>query len=183
MTDTSMEPERQVSTEPIFDGKIIQVRLDTVRLANGGQATREVVEHANAVVIVPIDDDDNVILVRQYRYPVEEALLEAPAGIIEDSELPDDCAQRELQEETGYRSGDMRSLGGFWSSPGFCTEYMYAYVAKDLTPSKLEADDDENIQVEKIPLSQIAELIRSGEIKDAKTIAALLMATCLSENV
>ena len=181
MTSASMEPERQVSTEPIFDGRIIQVRVDTVSLANGRQATREVVEHAAAVVIVPIDSDDNVVLVRQYRYPVGEALLEAPAGIIEGSELPDDCAQRELQEETGYRSGDMRSMGGFWSSPGFCTEFMHAYIAKDLTPSKLEADEDENIQVEKIPLSQVADLIRSGEIRDAKTIAVLLMATCLYE--
>jgi len=183
MTNTSMEPERRVSTEPIFNGRIIQVRVDTVSLPNGRQATREIVEHAAAVVIVPIDDEGNVVLVRQYRYPVEEALLEAPAGIIEDSELPDVCAQRELQEETGYRSGDLRSMGGFWSSPGFCTEYMHAYIAKDLTPSKLEADDDENIQVEKVPLSQVADLIRSGEIRDAKTVAVLLMATCLFENV
>ena len=182
MTGPSIEPERLIDSERVFDGRIIQVHVDSVQLPNGRRTTREVVEHADVVVIAPIDADDNVILVRQYRYAVGEALLEAPAGKVEESEPPDDCAQRELQEETGYKAGDLRSLGGFWMSPGFCSEYMYAYVARELTPSKLEADDDENIVVERVPLSRVPDMIRSGEIRDAKSVAVLLMATCLGDD-
>ena len=174
-----MEPEKQLTSEPKFEGKIVRLRVDTVLLPNGEQSTREVVDHDNAVVIVPVDSDDNVLLVRQYRYPVEETLLEAPAGLIEDSEDPDDAAQRELQEETGYASRSLRPLGGFWSSPGFCTEFMYIYLARDLVASRLSPDDDEFIEVERQPMSRIPQLIRLGEIRDAKTVAALLMTTYL----
>lgn len=176
-----MEPEQQITSETVYKGNIINVNVDTVLLPSGRQTTREVVKHANAVVIVPIDDENNVMLVRQYRYPAEQLLLEAPAGGIEDPESPDDCAQRELQEEVGFASRNLRTLGGFWSAPGFCDEFMYVYLAKDLVPSNLEADDDENIQVEKIPMSRIPQLIRLGEIQDAKTIAALLMVINLFE--
>ena len=176
-----MQTEQLLSTESIFEGRIIRVRVDTVRLPSGGQSSREVVEHSDAVVLVPLDAKGNVVLVRQYRYAAVRSLLEAPAGIVEDGETPEACAQRELQEETGYLSKDLRAIGGFWSSPGFCTEFMHAYVAKDLVPSKLEADADENILVETVPLSEIPRMIRQGEIQDAKTIAALLMAISLSE--
>ena len=174
-----MEAEQQLSSKPIFDGKIVRLRVDTVLLPNGNESTREIVDHDNAVVIVPVDSDDNVLLVRQYRYPAEETLLEAPAGLIDDSEDPDDAAQRELREETGYASRSLRPMGGFWSSPGFCTEFMYAYLARDLVASRLSPDEDEFIEVERQPISRIPQLIRLGEIRDAKTIAALLMATCL----
>ena len=174
-----MQSEQLLGTEPVFEGRIIRVRVDTVSLPDGRQTTREVVEHKPAVVIVPVDSDENVILVRQYRYPTGQALLEAPAGIIEDSESPDLSAQRELQEETGYISRNLRAMGGFWSSPGFCTEFIYAYLARDLVPNSLDADDDEFIRVERLPLSRIPRLIRLGEIQDAKTIAALLMTACL----
>lgn len=174
-----MQAEQRIDTKDIYEGRIIKVRVDTVKMPNDRETTREVVEHAAAVVLVPIDDEDNVILVRQYRYAAGQMLLEAPAGIVEPSESPGDCAQRELQEEIGHRANSMRPLGGFWSSPGFCTEYMYAFLAKGLVPSKLDADDDESINVEKFPLSAIPRLIRVGEIEDAKTIAALLMVTCL----
>mgnify|MGYP001204383260 CR=1 FL=1 len=174
-----MQPERLLTTKSIFDGKIVRVRTDTVSLPNGRRAMREVVEHDASVVVVPIDSEDNVLLVRQYRYPVGQALLEAPAGMVEDSEAPDHCAQRELQEEIGYLSRDLRALGGFWMSPGFCTEFMYAYEARDLVASKLEADFDENIQIERVPFSGILDLIRTSEIQDAKSISALLMVTCL----
>ena len=173
-----MEPERLVTTRKVFDGKIVRLRVDTVSLQTGRQAEREVVEHDAVAVIVPIDQDDNVILVRQYRHPIGQDLLEAPAGIVEGSESPDDCARRELQEETGYAAGTLRALGGFWISPGFSTEYIYAYHATDLSPSKLEADEDEIIEVEKLPLSRINGLIQAGEIQDGKTIAALMMLGC-----
>ena len=164
-----------VKQESIYEGKIIKVRVDTLMLPDGQKITREIVEHNGAVVIVPLDEHENVLLVRQYRYPAGESLLEAPAGTLEDSESPDDCAQRELQEEIGYASMNLRALGGFWASPGFCTEFIYPYLARDLVESKLKGDDDEDIRVERIPSSRVPQLIRLGEIRDAKTIAALLM--------
>ncbi len=173
--------ETRLTSKRVFEGHVIRVRVDNVRLDNGREAVREVADHAPAVVIAPIDSDGSVVLVRQYRYPVEEALLEAPAGIVEPGEDPDYCAQRELQEETGYRSGDLRSLGGFWTSPGFCSEYMYAYVARELSPSRLEMDYDEDIEVERYPMSEIPAMIGDGRIRDAKSIAVLLMAAHLDD--
>ncbi|MDP6454647.1 MAG: NUDIX hydrolase [SAR202 cluster bacterium] len=164
-----------ISQKSIFDGHIVKVKVDTLALANGNRVEREIVEKSNAVVMVPIDNDDNVLLVRQWRHPADQALLEAPAGTVEGDESADDCAQRELQEEIGYASRNLRTLGGFWTTPGFCDEFMYVYLARDLVESKLPEDDDEEIQVERIPLSRIPQLIRLGEIIDAKTIAALLM--------
>ncbi len=172
-----MIPERQLDTDTVYDGRIIRVRVDTVSLPGGRETVREVVEHAACVVIVPIDSNRNVLMVRQYRYAAGRSLLEAPAGRVEPGEAPDDCAQRELQEEVGYAAGSLRSLGGFWMSPGFCTEYMHAYLAQDLAPSRMEPDDDEDISVERIPLDTTYRLIRRGEIEDAKTIAALSMAS------
>ena len=174
-----MQSEQMVSSERVFDGRIVRVRTDAVLLPTGRNATREVVEHRPSVVVVPIDADGNAILVRQYRYPAEQVLLEAPAGVVEESETPDDCAMRELQEEIGFSSRDLRALGGFWTSPGYCTEFMYAYLAKDLVPSRLEADADESIEVQRVSISRVSRLIRLGEIQDAKTIAALLMAVYL----
>jgi ADP-ribose pyrophosphatase len=166
-----------VKQESIFDGRIIKVRVDTLLLPDGQQVQREVVVHNGAVVMVPIDQDDHVLLVRQYRHAAGESLLEAPAGTLEDSEAPEDCAQRELQEEIGYASTDLRPMGGFWSSPGFCTEFLYAYAALGLVESRLSPDSDEDIAVERVPVGSIPGMIRQGEIRDAKTIAALLMAT------
>jgi ADP-ribose pyrophosphatase len=164
-----------IKRTPIFDGHIINVNVDTLALPNGQQVEREFVAKSNAVVMVPIDNEDNVLLVRQWRHPAGQALLEAPAGGVEEGESADDCAQRELQEEIGYASRNLRALGGFWTTPGFCDEFMYVYLAKDLIESKLPADDDEDIQLERIPLVRVEKLIRLGEITDGKTIAALLM--------
>ena len=172
-----MQAEERVGTEPVFQGRIIKVRVDSVTLSGGRESTREVVEHAPAVVVTPIDADGKVLLVRQYRYAVGRSLLEAPAGIIEAPESPRECAQRELQEEVGYRAKYMRPLGGFWTSPGFCDEYMYAFLAKDLVPSRLAPDDD--ISVERYSMSDISKLIRVGEIEDSKTISVLLMVAYL----
>ena len=159
----------------IYDGQIINVKVDMLSLPNGHKVERELVQKSNAVVMVPIDNNDNVLLVRQWRQPADQALLEAPAGTIDGDESSDDCAQRELQEEIGYASRNLRALGGFWTTPGFCDEFMFVYLARDLVESKLPEDLDEDIQVEHIPLSRIPQLIRLGEIIDAKTIAALLM--------
>ena len=171
-----MNTETRLSTETVFEGKIVTVRVDAVSLPNGVKVVREVVEHRPAVAIVPFDDNREVILVSQFRYPVGEQLLEVPAGIIEVSETPEQCADRELQEEIGYRAREMRSLGSFWTAPGFSDELMYAFIASGLEPSRLESDEDEDITVVRVPVSRIREMIEAGEIRDSKTIAALLMA-------
>ena len=172
-----MKTENRLSTETVFQGKIVTVRVDDVSLPNGVRAVREVVEHRPAVAIVPFDGDGGVLLVSQFRYPVGEELIEVPAGIIEEPETPEQGAGRELREEIGYRARELRSLGSFWTTPGFSDELMYVFVATDLEPSRLEADEDEDISVVRVPVSRIRGMIEAGEIRDAKTIAALLMAT------
>ena len=171
--------EPTIETRKIYDGKILNVRVDTVRLPSGREATREIVEHSPAVCIVPVDEDGNVILVRQYRKPVEEALLEVPAGGVEEGEVSEDAVLRELQEEIGYTAGKLQHLASFWVAPGWATEFMYAYLATDLTPSRLEADDDENIEVVRLPFEDALAMFKTGEIKDGKTIASMLLAQLL----
>ena len=174
MPDSSGEPT--VSSETIFQGKILNLRVDTVRMPNGRLATREIAEHSHSICAVPIDELGNVLLVRQYRKPSEADMLEVVAGGIEDGEDPQEAALRELREEVGHTAQNLQLLSSFWIAPGWCTEYMYAYLATGLTPSKLAADDDEHISVVRVPLDQVPSLIQSGEIEDAKSIAALLLA-------
>ena len=168
--------ETTIESKRIYEGKIINVRVDTVRLPGGATATREIVEHSHAVCIVPVDDEGNVILVRQYRKPAEEALLEAPAGGVDEGEASEDAVLRELQEEIGYTAGKLQHLSSFWVAPGWATEFMHAYLATELTPSRLEADEDENIEVVRLPFDQALAMFKTGEIKDGKTIAAMLLA-------
>ncbi len=174
--DREVQPERMVGRREVYDGRVVQLHVVEVELPNGKRTTREVVEHAGGVVVLPIDQSGRALLVRQYRYPIGQDLLEAPAGGIDPGEVPEQAAQRELQEEIGYRAGRLESLGGFWTAPGFCTEYMYAYLARDLTPSSLAPDEDEEIVVERHSLDSVREMIRDGRIVDAKTIAAFWMA-------
>jgi len=143
-------------------------------MAGGRETTREIVEHSECVAIVAIDVDDNVLLVSQFRKPVEKELLEIPAGGIEPGEDPVTTVRRELREEAGYLPGKVERLGGFYSTPGYCTEYLYLYLATDLTPSQLYAEDTEDITLVRVPISQITSLITSGSICDAKSIAGLL---------
>ena len=178
MSDDSLT-EATVDSKVIFQGKIINLRVDTVRLPSGRIATREIAEHSNSICVVPVDEEGKVLLVRQYRKPAEAALLEVPAGGVEEGEVSEETVQRELQEEVGYRAGKLQHLSSFWLAPGWCTEYMHAYLATDLAPATLDADDDENILVERVPLEQTMELIASGEIQDAKSIAALLLVLLL----
>ena len=171
-----MKSEQTLSSQRVFDGRVVGLRVDSVRLPNGRSGVREVVEHVESVVIVPVSEDGDVLLVRQYRYPVGETVLEAPAGKVDAGETPLECARRELREEIGYDAGTLRSLGWFWASPGFCTEKMYAFLAADLTHSPLEPDEDEAIETVALPARQAVEQARSGLLRDSKTIAALLMA-------
>jgi ADP-ribose pyrophosphatase len=146
-----------------------------VEKRGGEKASREVVEHDQCVVAVALDAEDNVLLVRQFRYPIGKALLEVPAGGIDTGETPGDAICRELQEEIGYLPQKLDRLGGFYSIPGYGTEYMHCYLARDLVPGRLEAEDTESIEVVRTPLGRVHGLIASGEICDAKSIAALLM--------
>ncbi len=166
--------EQQVSTEQIYSGPAITVRVDRVRKPSGIITTRDVVEHSDCVAIVPIDRDGQVLLVRQFRYPVDCTLLEVPAGGIEPGEDVIDSVRRELQEETGYIPGKVDKLGGFYSIPGYGTEYLYVYVARDLKPGHLVAEDTDDIEVVRVPPEEIPGLILSGKLCDAKSIAALL---------
>lgn len=167
-------PGRKLSSQQIYNGRAIKLRVDTVEEPNGKTTTREIIEHADCVAVVALDEQKNVVLVRQLREAVDKTLLEIPAGGIDPGEEPVDAVRRELQEEIGFLPQKIERLGGFYATPGYGTEYLYLYLATDLKPSQLEADDTENIEVVKIPLSQIPALIASGEICDAKSIAGLL---------
>jgi len=143
-------------------------------MPSGRETTREIVEHSDCVAVVAIDANDNVLLVSQFRKPVGKELLEIPAGGIEPDEDAVATVCRELREETGYLPRKVERLGGFYSAPGYSTEYLYLYLATDLTPSPLYAEDTENIKLTRVPVSQISNLITSGAICDAKSIAGLL---------
>lgn len=168
--------EPTVESKLVYEGRILDLRVDTVRLPSGRLTTREIAEHSDSVCMVPLDSQGNVLLVRQYRKSVESNLLEVPAGGIEENEAPEDAVLRELQEEVGYTAGKITRLAGFWVSPGWCTEFMHAYLATELSPARLDADFDENITVIQVPLAQTIDLIAKGEIQDAKSIASLLLA-------
>ncbi len=170
-----MDTEQVVSSAQVYCGPAITVRSDKVRKPNGTITTRDVVEHSDCIVVVPVDSDNHVLLVKQFRYPIDASLLELPAGGIEAGEDAVDCVHREMQEETGFDAGCVEKIGGFYSIPGYGTEYLYAYAATDLRASRLIAEDTDEIEVVRVPLRQIPELIQSGRICDAKSIAALLM--------
>lgn len=166
--------EETLSSRKVFEGRALKLRVDTVKLPNGRETTREIVEHENCVAIVALDAADNILLVRQFRKPVEKDLLEIPAGGIDPGETPEDAVRREMREETGFLPQKVAKLGGFYSSPGFCTEYLHLYLATDLVLKPLKAEDSESISLVRVPLTQITGLIASGAICDAKSIAGLL---------
>ena len=152
----------------------MKLRVDTVKMPNGRETTREIVEHSDCVAIVAIDESDNVLMVKQFRKPVERELMEIPAGGIEAGEDPVATVGRELREETGYLPRKVERFGGFYSTPGYCTEYLHLYLATDLIYNPLSAEDTENISLIRVPITQIPSLITSGSICDAKSIAGLL---------
>lgn len=168
--------EHVLATKKLFEGKIINLRVDTVILPNGREATREVVEHPGAVAIVPILEDGRILLVRQYRHAVGQMMLEIPAGKLDKGELPEECALRELEEEAGYKAGKLRKLVSIYTAPGFSDEIIHLYVADNLVPTSQRLDEDEFLHIEVHGKEEIRNLISKGHICDGKSIAALLMA-------
>jgi len=171
--------ETTLSREEIFDGRILHVHRDTVRLPDGVEAVREVVDHPGGVCVLALDDQDRALLVSQFRYPYGKVLWEVPAGKLEYGEDPKQAAIRELKEETGATAGEFSSLGELYPSPGYCGEIIRMYFARKLTFGETHLDKDEFLNMERIPFDQLVERVLSGEIKDAKTIAAVLKAKLL----
>lgn len=159
-----------------FHGQAFNVKQDNVLLPNGKEKILDIVIHKGAVTILPIDSDGEIWFVRQYRHPAGLELLELPAGTLEEGEEPEECARRELQEEIGMSAGRMTKLGEFYMAPGYSTEFMYIYLAEDLTPSTMLADEDEFLSIEKKHLHLAFADARNGKILDSKSLAALFLA-------
>ncbi len=169
-------PVKLLERRYVFHGRVFQVRQDRLQLPNGREAVLDIVEHHGAVVILPVDAENRVWFVRQYRHAVGETLLELPAGTLEPGESPQACAQRELQEEIGMRASTWVPLGRFYSAPGYTSEIMVAFLARDLSPASLPRDEDEIMDVAIYPWPQVWEMVRQGIVRDAKTLATLFLA-------
>lgn len=168
--------EKQLATKTVYEGIIVTVKRDVAQLQNGNRAEREVVVHPGGVGIVAITDDNKVLLVDQYRYPVEEVLAEIPAGKLEYGEDPFECAVRELSEETGYTAGRYIDLGAIYPSAGFCKETLYLYLALDLKAGEMHLDENELLSVREVDIDELTEQIMANEIRDSKTIIGVLKA-------
>ncbi|TGE37784.1 NUDIX hydrolase [Desulfosporosinus fructosivorans] len=165
--------EERIRGEVIFKGRLLCVERDTVRLPNGLTSSREVVRHPGAVGIIALMDQQ-VLLVRQYRYAIAQKTLEIPAGKLDPQETPVDCAVRELREETGYR-GTMEHISTFYTTPGFSDEVMHLFLAQDLVWDPLAQDEDEFIEVERIPWDEAVQRAQHNDFKDAKTVLGILL--------
>jgi len=171
--------EKKVSSRPIFAGRILDVREDTVSLPNGKTASREIVRHPGGVGILALDDENNVLTVTQYRYAYGKLLVEIPAGKLEYGEDPREAGIRELREETGATAGRFDPMGELYPSPGYCDEIIRLYLARDLTFGDTDPDEDEFLTMQRIPFAEMVEKALSGELTDAKTVAAVLKAKLL----
>jgi ADP-ribose pyrophosphatase len=167
--------ERVVSSQTVFAGRLISVRVDQVQLPSG-IAAREVVSHPGAVGIVPLLPDGRVVMIRQYRHAVGEVLWELPAGTLQPGEDPEACARRELIEEVGYRAGEMRLLFSTYLSPGYADEVMHVFLATDLVAGASALEEDERIEPVAMPLAEAVAKVRAGEVRNATAICGLLAA-------
>ncbi len=169
-------PFELLHSEIVYPGRAFTIRRDHIRLPDGRQAKLDIVEHVGSVVILPVDDSGNLLFVRQYRHAAGLDLLELPAGTLDAGEAPEACARREVREETGMAAGKLEYLGGFYLAPGYSTEYMHVYLATNLHHDPLEADADEFLSVEKVPLREALEMPARGVLPDAKSLAAFYLA-------
>lgn len=169
-----MFKEKALKSNYLFNGKVINLRIDEVQTCSNRTSTREIVEHNGGVGIVAVEDG-NVFLVRQYRRPFDEIIYEIPAGKLEKGEEPLNCAFRELEEETGYKALDLKLMTSIYTSPGFCTEKLYIYFCDKMTKTETNFDEDEYLELIKVPILEAKKMILDGTIKDAKSIIGILM--------
>ena len=171
--------EKTVSSQSIYDGKILRLRRDEVLLPNGHRSLREVVDHPGGVCVLAIDSQGRALLVRQFRYPFGRVITELPAGKLERGEDHRVCALRELEEETGYTPATLTYMGALLSSPGFTDEVLHMYLARGLKPGECHPDEDEFLERDRVPLGELVKEVMDGTIQDAKTVAAVLKAKVL----
>ncbi len=165
-----------LDSEILLKGRAFAIRRDRLKTPDGRETKFDIIEHHGSVVILPVDQDNNLLFVRQYRHAAGDDLLELPAGTLEPGEDPAHCAAREIREETGFAAGRMEKIGQFYLAPGYSTEFMLVFLARDLEHDPLEADADEFLSVEKIPLAEAIQMAERGEVPDAKSLAALFLA-------
>ena len=170
-----MSFETVLASERVYEGRILNLRVDEIRTSTGVEALREIVENGSAVAMVALDDQQHVVLVRQYRHAVRGVVIEVPAGKLDGDEDPLEGARRELREETGFRAGHFSQLGSFYPAPAWSTEFVYLYLATELVAGPTHLDADEAIDLLRVPLTEAIEMIHSGAITDGKTMAALLL--------
>ena len=175
-------PFELIKSETILQGRAFKIRRDSLKTSEGLETKLEIIEHGGSVVILPIDNEGNILFVRQYRHATGQDLLELPAGTRDGDELYEDCAARETREETGMEAGTLEKLGEFYLAPGYSTEFMAAFLATDLRHNPLDADEDEVLSIERIPVKKAFELALSGKLPDAKSLAVLLLAKSHLEN-
>ena len=175
-------PFELIKSEVLLQGRAFKVRRDTLKTPDDRETKWEIVEHGGSVVILPVDGEGNLLFVRQYRTAVGKELLELPAGTRDGNEPFEECAAREIREETGMEAGKLQKLGEFYLVPGYSTELMAAFLATDLKENPLDADEDEFLDLQKIPIKQAIEMAERGEIQDAKSLAALLLGRSHLEN-
>ncbi|MEL6268863.1 MAG: NUDIX hydrolase [Chloroflexota bacterium] len=168
--------EKILQSEQIFKGRIVDLSVHNVELPDGSQAKREIIKHPGAVALVALDDDSNVLLIRQFRLGAGKVLIELPAGTLEPDEPAETCAIRELREETGYRPGSLERIGGWFVAPGYTTEYIHLFIARDLNEDPMEGDEDEFIELFRVPFAQAIEMVHNGEIENSTGVAGLLLA-------
>jgi len=169
-----IEMEKVVSSKTLYRGKLLDLRLDEVLLSSGRRVRREIVVHPGASAILPIIEPGKILMVRQYRHPVGEVLLEIPAGTLRPGEDPMACAARELEEETGYRAENLTHLATIYPAPGYSSEILHIYLARDLRRGVQAPEMDEDISVMEMSVDQVLDGIRDGRIRDSKTIVAIL---------
>ena len=169
-------PFEVLKSEVLMKGRAFAIRRDHLKTPDGRETKFDIIEHGGSVVIIPVDEKGNVLLVRQYRHATGGDLLELPAGTLDDNEDPEVCAAREIREETGMAAGKLTKLGEFYLVPGYSTEFMIVYLATGLSDNPLDADDDEFLSVESIPVAEAIKMAERGEIPDAKSLAALFLA-------
>lgn len=169
-------PFELIKSEPLFQGRVFKIRRDYLKTPDGRETKLDIVEHGGSVVIIPLDNEGNILFVRQYRHAAGMDLLELPAGTRDGDEPFEECAAREIREETGMEAGKLKKVGEFYLAPGYSTEFMGVFLATDLKHNSLNADDDEFLELEKIPLREAISMAERGEMPDAKSLAALLLA-------